>query len=81
MPKFHKDDFFRIRDQEEEELSEMDMDINGIFENDSDKENQEEAYRCDLKERQNKLKCKWKKIWLMSYVCIKKNWTKQKKRR
>ena len=51
-PKFHVGDYMASKEMEEEELSddEDDMDINGLF--DSDKEDEEEAMRSDLRERQ-----------------------------
>lgn len=52
MPKFHGGDYVASREMEEEELSdEIDMDADALF--DSDNENEEEAMRSDIKERQN----------------------------
>lgn len=52
MPKFHGDDHVAREEFDEGELSEMDMDVNGLYDSESDDEDQEEAMRRDLRERQ-----------------------------
>ena len=53
MPKFHGDDYVAINELGEEDLSDLELDANGMFDMDSDGEDEEEAMRSDLREQQN----------------------------
>ena len=61
MPKFHGDDYLATSELEEEELSEMELDANGLFEMDSDEEDEEDAMRSDIRERQKIAKANMEK--------------------
>ena len=61
MPKFHGEDFVASRELEEEDLSETELNVNGLFDIESDEEDEEEAIRRDLRERQNLMRAQMQK--------------------